>query len=398
MDEESARTQYLLSIPTEPIPPFYSLPPFSLTTFFQLYQQNPHDVETAEEVTILSQEERPSKCQRTNSASIPCLPQDDSSNLLILSSGRVLRFQEEDGLYLLLPYWFESNIYVRKIVSRCFRSVACRMRYFDKIMDEEEGYDEDGEMSYYHLRDQVMESFIVETRLRRAMRNVLTRWRVYKMNKRHCTDVDPITLSEPEKRVVLYDWNVKRKFIFDAKSLSIHMETALLYQEGGFAMPRYPRNPWNNLDFMYYQLISIYEQLKAYGELRWALTTLRTYNFNITTWHQYHHSAIIMKAVQTSLIQLDSPSARELLEDFIIMTLTDVMPVTDFVIRAYRAGIVHLPHHWYIDRWKRLAYIYHEGQHFGQNRMEKIREVRNELLKRQQRFFNDVVQTGHLQV
>jgi len=265
-------------------------------------------------------------------------------------------------------------------------------------MNEEEGYDEDGEMTYYHLRDQVMESFIVETRLRRAMRNVVTRWRNYKMDKRHCIEVDPITLSEPEKRVVLYDWNVKKKFIFDAKSLSIHMETALLYQEGGFAIPRYPRNPWNNLDFMYHQLISIYEQLKVYGELRWALTTLRKYNFNIITWHQYHHSAITMKAIQTSLIQLDSPSAKELLEDFIIMTLTEVIPVTDFMIRVYRVGIIHLPHHWYIERWKRLAYLYHEGHHFGQNRMEKVREVRNELLKRQSRFFNDVAETGHLQV
>ena len=382
--------------PSEPIPPFYSLPPLSLPTFFQLYQQHPHPVETEEESNS-SDEERPPKWHRTESGRVSSSPRRDASNHLILSSGRVLRFHEEDGLYLLLPYWFETNGLVRKIVSRCFRSVAGRLRYLDRIMDEEEGYDEDGEMIYYHLRIQVMESFLVETRLRRAMRNILMRWRNHQMDKRHQEDMDPITLCEPEKRVVLYDWSVKRKFVFDAKSLAIHIETALLYQEGGFAIPKYPRNPWNNIDFTYRHLVSIYQQLKALGELRWGLTSLRKHNFNITLWQQYHHSAITMAAIQTSLKQLDSPSGRELLEDFIIMKLSEVMIVTDLGVRVYRAAILCMPRHGHLEQWKRLAFMYHEGLHFGQNHDEKINNIRMELLKRQPRFIHDIVATCHVQ-
>lgn len=309
---------------------------------------------------------------------------------LVLTSGQVLRFHEEDGMYLLLPVWFETNLFVRRIVARSFRSVAGRLRYFHKIMNEVEGYDEEGNISYHHLRDQVMESYLVEARLRRAMRNVLMRWRIRRVDRHHQDEIDPITLSEPIKRVVLYDWNVHRKFVFDAKSLAIHVETALLYQEGGFAIPKYPRNPWNNLDFTYRQLVSIYEQLKVHGELRWAFQTLRNYNFNMTIWHRYNHSAITLNAINVSIIQLDNPNARELLEDFILTKIGEVKHITSKLTLAYRAAIMHMPRHWYIERWKNLAWIHYEALHFGLDRSDKIHEARDELLKRERRWMEEL--------
>jgi len=375
---------------------FYSQHSTSTLTFFQLYQLEPHDIEIGEE-TGYPYHKRPIKYQRTSKRVPIYKNESESYESLTLKNGRILRFEEEDGLYLLLPYWFESNGYVRKIVERCFRSIKFRLRYLDKIKDEEEGYDEDGEMTYYHLRDQVMESLIVEIRLRRAMRNVLMRWRNYKMDRRHCVDIDPITLNEPEKRVVLYDWRVKQKFIFDAKSLSIHIETALLYHEDGFALPRYPRNPWNNMDFMYRQLVSIYKQLQSYGEIRWAFMTLRNYDFNITLWHQYHHSTITLSAIKRSVTQMDTMGERELLEDFIMMKLQEEINVTDTLIHIYRTGIRYLPNHWYIGKWKRLSMIFYESQYFKQDRRAMIDRQRNELIKYQYRFINDVIATGRVE-
>jgi hypothetical protein len=330
------------------------------------------------------------KRRRTDNGYVKNIPKKPYICSLQLSSGYVLKFQKKDGRNLLLPHWFESNEFVRKIVSRGLRSVATRLHYLSHIINEEEGYDEDGNMTYYDLKEQVMESFIVEKRLRNAMRNVLMRWRNYQIDKRHQDIVDPITLSQPDKQVVLYDWSMKRKFIFDAKSLAIHIETALLYHEEGFAVPCYPRNPWTNLDFTYRQLVSIYEQLKIHGELRWGFLTLRQHNFNKYIWHKYHHTSITLKAVQTSLVQLDSASARDLLEDFIIMKINEVEEVTPFLVNVYRTAITHLPRHWIIEQWKKATFLHYESQHFGWNRTAVINEIRYGLLRKQTQLIHEL--------
>jgi hypothetical protein len=363
------------------------------STFFQIYDDggvDDSDINTYRTHDDHSFEKR----RKTTTGYLKIIPKKPYHCILQLSTGYVLRFQKKDGQNLLLPQWFESNDFVRKIVSRSLRSVAARLHYLSHIMEEEEGYDEDGNMTYYDLKEQVMESFIVEKRLRNAMQNVLTRWRNYQMDKRHQDIVDPITLSEPEKQVVLYDWSMKRKFIFDAKSLSIHIETALLYHEEGFAVPCYPRNPWTNLDFTYRQLVSIYEQLKIHGELRWGFLTLRQHNFNKTMWHKYHHTSITLKAVQTSLVQLDSANARDLLEDFIIMKINEVEDVTPFLVSLYRTAIAHVPRHWIIEQWKKAAFLHYESQHFGLNRIGVINRIRDTLLKKQSRLIHELTEEG----
>lgn len=363
------------------------------STFFQLYDDggvDDYDINTYRTHDDHSFEKR----RKTNTGYLKIIPKKPYHCILQLSTGYVLRFKKQDGQNLLLPQWFESNIFVRKIVSRSLRSVAARLRYLSHIMEEEEGYDDDGNMTYYDLKEQVMESFIVEKRLRNAMQNVLMRWRNHQMDKRHQDIVDPITLSEPEKRVVLYDWSMKRKFIFDAKSLSIHIETALLYHEEGFAAPCYPRNPWTNLDFTYRQLVSIYEQLKIHGELRWGFMTLRKHNFNKIMWHKYHHTSITLKAVQTSLVQLDSANARDLLEDFIIMKINEVEDTTPFLVNLYRTAITHVPRHWIIEQWKKATFLHYESHHFGLNRIVMINRMRDTLLKKQPQLIHDLTEEG----
>jgi hypothetical protein len=364
-------------------------------TFFQL--QDEDGVDDSDMNTYRTHDNHSfEKRRKTDTGYIVIRPKKTYSCLLQLSTGYILRFKKHDGCNLLLPQWFESNEFVRKIVSRSLRSVALRLRYLSNIIEEEEGYDDDGNMTYYDLKEQVMESFIVETRLRNAMRNVLTRWRNYHIDKRHQDVIDPITLSEPEKQIVLYDWSMKRKFVFDAKSLAIHIETALLYNEDGFAIPCYPRNPWTNLDFTYRQLVSIYEQLKIHGELRWGFLTLRQHNFNKSTWHKYHHSSITLKAVQTSLVQLDSANARDLLEDFIIMKINEIEDATPFLVNVYRTAIAHTPRHWIIEQWKRAAFLHYESHHFGLNRIMPINAIRDVLFKKQPLLIHDLIKKGHL--
>jgi hypothetical protein len=364
-------------------------------TFFQLHDDG--GVDDSDMNTYRTHDDPSSeKRRKTSSGYVKIVSKKPYSCLLQLSSGYVLKFKQKDGHDLLLPHWFESNEFVRKIVSRSLRSVATRLRYLSYIVDEEEGYDDDGNMTYYDLKEQVMESYLVETRLRNAMRNVLMRWRNYQMDKRHQDVIDPITLSEPDKQIVVYDWSMKRKFVFNAKSLAIHIETALLYNEDGFAVPCYPRNPWTNLNFTYRQLVSIYEQLKIHGELRWGFVTLRQHNFNKDMWRKYQHTSITLKSIQNSLIQLDSANARDLLEDFIIMKINEVEEVTTFMVHLYRTAIARAPCHWIIEQWKRAAFLHYESQHFGWSRAVAINKIRYSLLRNQSRLIRDLTESGFL--
>lgn len=211
------------------------------------------------------------------------------------------------------------------------------------------------------------------------------------MNKSYEKDVDPITLSEPEKEVYLYDWDNRKKFVFDGRSLATSIEAKLMYQEYGFPVPMYPKNPKNNVDFSYKQLISLYYQLKDQGELRWGFTTLREFNFNKNYWHLYHKSGLTMNAIKSNIKLLDTSDARELFLDFIFAKM-DELEINHSVniFNIYKKAAVLVPNHWYLEKLKSVAILHYEGCHFGQNRKMLINNMCHKIFRNQRRFFCDL--------
>jgi hypothetical protein len=128
-------------------------------------------------------------------------------------------------------------------------------------------------------------------------------------------------------------------------------------------------------------MVSIYYQLKAYGELRWGFITLKQHDFNKKTWSIYHKSALTMKAIKTNLGALDNVESRDLLEDFILAMYDELhLNLSLLSITRFRIAIRHAPHHWYLDKWKALAFQHLEGEHFGQNRRSSILDAVRQLL------------------
>lgn len=328
---------------------------------------------------------------------------------LRLKSGEEFIFTEEDGKRLLLPESMESNRLIRNIVSKMPKKVSERLEYLAKFRseeeeeeeeysDEEKKEEEDDEnrkkvQKRYlgDLKESVYAAFIKELRLRFIFKKLLIQWRVNKMNKTAEKEVDPITLSEPEKEVYLYDWSNKRKFIFDAKSLATMIETNLMYQEYAFAVPILPRNPKNNVDFSYGQLVSLYYQLKDHGELRWGLATLREYNFNKNRWHMYHRSALTLNAIKTSITTLETFEAKELLSDFIFAKMDDLgLRYNNYTYNIYQVAMASVPKHWYLEKLKGLAIMHYEAEHFGHNRSKLINANCLKLFRKQTQFINDL--------
>jgi hypothetical protein len=317
---------------------------------------------------------------------------------LRLKSGEEFNFKEEDSSKVLINEVIEPNRLIRNIISKVPQRVAERMEYLAKFCSEEDGDESDEENSekvvkryFGNLKELVYEAYIKEWRLRFLFKRLLILWRIYKMNKSSEKEMDPITLSEPEKEVYMYDWANKRKFIFDAKSIATMIETKLMYHEYGFPVPMLPRNPKNNVEFSYKQMVSIYYQLKAHGELRWGFTTLREYNFNKNRWHMYHKSALTMNSIKASIYLLDSHEGRELLLDFIFAKMEEVgFRYTNNIYEIYQKAIIQVPNHWYLEKLKSLAISHYEAEHFGHNRTRIINAACVKMFRKHRIFLEDL--------
>lgn len=242
-----------------------------------------------------------------------------------------------------------------------------------------------------NLKELVYEAYIKESRLRCVFKKVLALWRAHKMDKSCEIGLDPITLTEPVKKIYVYDWSNKKKFVFDAKSLATLIESKLTYQEYGFSMPLCPRNPNNNVDFTYRQLVSIYYQLKEHGELRWGFTTLKEYDFNLSRWLMYHKSALTMNSIKRSISLLDTNEDRELFSDFIFAKLEKLrFRINVIVTRYYQIAMIKDPKHWYLERLKALAISHYEAEHFGYYIDDSVDVECMEIFQKQPEFFKDL--------
>ena len=329
----------------------------------------------------------PHKYSRNNSGKRVRIKQTTHHNYLQLQSGEELYFKEEDGKNILLNGRTAFNRLVRNIISKLPNKISERLKFLAKLL-----YEEYNENNIFNLRDTIYKAYITEYKLRFIFKRLLIQWRVYKMNKLSNKELDPITLAEPEKEVHIYDWSVKKLFIFDAKSIAILIETKLMYSEYGFPVPMYPKNPCNNLEFSYKQLVSIYNQLKVHGELRWCLVTFKEQNFNKHKWYMYNKSAVTIKAIKNNIILLDSCEARDQFSDFIFSKIDELGYISSaYITQAYRTAMIKIPTHWYLEKFKSLAMSHYEAVHFGYNRSSSINTLCKRLLNKQDQFIRELI-------
>ena len=334
---------------------------------------------------------------------------------LLLKSGHEFHFNKEDGKNILLTNTMEPNRLIRNIISRVPHRMVDRLKYLAKFDSEEESDSESSsdsnnnsddidikkndtknrkkvEKRYFgNLKELVYTAYIKETRLRFLFKKVLALWRIHVMDKKCEIGLDPITLAEPIKNVYVYDWPNKKKFVFDAKSLATLIESRLTYQEYGFSMPQFPKNPNNNVEFSPEQLVSIYYQLKDYGELQWAFTTLKEYDFKLNRWVMYHKSALTMNSIKKSISLLDTNEDRELFSDFIFAKLEKLRFRTNVTTNNYYiTAMIKDPKHWYLEKLKCLAISHYEAEHFGYYVDDYVDEECVKIFQKQAKFFKDL--------
>lgn len=289
----------------------------------------------------------------------------------------------------------EPHLLVRKILSKITEcsDINERLEYLAKFLNEDINQDSDVDENEppINLKERVYQAYIKEYKLRHAFKRVWNLWQVHKLNKSYVPDIDPITISPPEKPVTIYDWKANKKFVLDGRSLSTLIESKLKYQECGFPIPTIAKNSFTNVDFTYSQMVTIYNQLRGHGELKWGLTTLRQYDFKINRWYLYHKSAITINAIRNNIMLLDTCEAREMLYDFICSKMEEL----DFlcgahILNAYKRAMAYLPNHWYLEGFKQLVITYYECEHFGTNKLRLINSQCMKLFRKQHLFIRDL--------
>ena len=295
------------------------------------------------------------KRRRMNPGIRPMLFTRDTYECLILDKDRRLYLEEEDTYRVLTPEWVEWNPAIRRCIGRLPRHLLRRLAFLAKFYKEGSIYHPSEDIVLVdHLQDQMYGAYYRECRLKRAMRNFWGLWKCFKMAQRSKgAAVDPVTLSEPEKPVIVYSWSQCRHYTFEAKTLSLHIEAQLSHHSGGFPIPQQPRNPWNNVKFADREMITIYLQLKRYGELRWALQTLHAAQFDLEKWGREQRTLLTRKALEDSMHYLPHlPLLRQSLLQFIVDALEDghCDHLEDWKV-IYEYSLEHLSDHPIIQQW-----------------------------------------------
>ena len=271
----------------------------------------------------------PAKRRRLNPGIYPYYSRDPYTRLL-LEKDRCIYLTEEDAYHVLTPLWVEWNPAIRRAIGRLPRGIHRRLLYLARFHRETAIYHPfEDILLVEHLQDQLYGAYLRESRLKRAMRNLWGRWKTWRMDQRYDVEwsngaVDPITLDPPLLPVTIYSWTQRRRYTFDAKSISLHIEAQLTHHSGGFPVPKSPRNPWINTEFTLRELISLFLQLQRLGEIRWAFQTFRTAQFDLTRWGKEQRVLLVRRSLEDATKNLRHwPFLQQSVLEFIVKTLED---------------------------------------------------------------------------
>ena len=105
-----------------------------------------------------------------------------------------------------------------------------------------------------------------EGRLRRIFRRFFHGARLRRLTRHPLNAEDPATLAPPRIPIVLYDWDARGVWCYEAASVRDQISAELAHVSYGFPSTQSPRNPLTNKEYTYGQLLSIVRQLRAAGK------------------------------------------------------------------------------------------------------------------------------------
>jgi hypothetical protein len=198
---------------------------------------------------------------------------------------------------------------------------------------------------------------IKNQRVRRGFEALARHW--IRSRFRAGNEEDLLTGAVPEKPIVLMDWKVRRRYVFEPSTLFKDMLTRLLMSYCDvFARPQYPRNPYTNTDMSAGQFFSVVTQLRSVGVTHWTLEALYSVEYNLKTFE----TEMALKLKSTILHNLFSNHKSIAGIDTILEFIEEEHGNHGYSCDSaiYRWGLENAPTHSHIVGWRNLCYKYYK--------------------------------------
>ncbi len=205
------------------------------------------------------------------------------------------------------------------------------------------------------IQKEAKEKYFLNQRLRFQFKRILSLYVLKKLQLKN--DVDPITLEVAVQPVYIYDHTTRSKFCFEAKELLRDFSTRLLTHEDLFPTPLFLRNPLTNARLHLGQLLSVYSQIRAFGQMHWTLECLQDAQFKMALFSRDNLRKLRLSALRDLM---NSPQGANFLLDF-IEAQHDILN-QPFDVKTYEWALRTNKCH-SMDRirsWKSMCYTFYE--------------------------------------
>lgn len=221
---------------------------------------------------------------------------------------------------------------------------------------------------FVRIRNSIFTEYVRERRVRNLFRTLFYHWRIKRMNRSTSSNTDPITFSDIQTPIYVYDGAQKRRFQFEATSLIKSINKNLYASLYSIPEPKYPINVITNTPFTYYQLMSIHEQLL---DTRYRIADLSMFHklgFCMDRWCLYMDSHLKIAAIRDELYTYSSYDGQRILLDYIFDTM-DLLkrPITDRFETVLTNAVHWFPEHPFLERIRALCMKSQASEIFGLN-------------------------------
>ena len=162
------------------------------------------------------------------------------------------------------------------------------------------------------IQKEAKEMFFLNQRLRFQLKRLIQAYFLKKMPIKN--EVDPITFEIPLQKVFLYDHANRCTYQFEAKELLRDFSTRLLTHDDLFPTPLFLRNPFTNAKLHIGQILSVYKQIKSFGQMHWSLECFNDARFGMKIFQRDNMRKLRLSALRDLM---KSPQNLEFILDFI---------------------------------------------------------------------------------
>ena len=220
------------------------------------------------------------------------------------------------------------------------------------------------------LQEEAKEKFFLNQQLRFQFKRIVSSFLLKKIQLKN--EVDPITMEVPIHTVILYDHTNRCKFRFEARELLRDFSTRLLTHEDLFPTPLFLRNPLTNSRLHLGQLISVYSQIKSFGQMHWTLECLQDARFAMGPFVRDNSRKLRLSALRNLM---KSSDGNLFLLDF-IEAQHDILN-KPFDLRTYQWALKNNKCY-SMDRirsWRALCYTFYEIEITEEDLFERQRKM-----------------------